>query len=44
MSTHAASTSGLLCLSTTWDEKFCRVNAAVNELRTAFRYGLSVLD
>ena len=39
-----ASISGLLCLSTTWDEKFWSVNAAVRVLLTALRYGRSVLD
>ena len=42
--TNLASISGLLCLSTTCDEKFSSVNAAVNVARTALRYGLKVLD
>lgn len=41
---HLASTSGLLCLSTTCDEKFSRHIAAVRVDLTAARYGLSVLD
>lgn len=42
--THAASTSGLLWRSTTCDEKFSRVRAAVRVDLTAARYGLSTLD
>ena len=42
--TYRASTSGLLCRSTTCDEKFSKVRAAVSVLRTALRYGRSVLD
>ena len=42
--TDPASTSGLLCLSTTCEEKFSNVRAAVRVLRTALRYGRSVLD
>ena len=34
---YLASISGLLCLSTTWEEKFSRHKAAVREERTAFR-------
>lgn len=40
--THLTSTSGLLCLSTTWLSKFSRHMAAVREERTACRYGFSV--
>lgn len=43
-STDLASISGLLCLSTTCDEKFCSVKAAVKVLLTALRYGRRVLD
>jgi hypothetical protein len=32
-----ASISGLLCRSTTWDEKFSSVSAAVSDARTALR-------
>lgn len=39
-----ASTSGMLCRSTTWLEKFSRHNAAVRLARTQFRYGRSVFD
>jgi len=37
-----ASTSGTLCRSTTWLEKFSRHNAAVKLARTQFKYGRSV--
>ena len=40
--THLTSTSGLLCLSTTWLSKFSRHMAAVREERTACRYGFNV--
>lgn len=42
--TYFDSTSGLLCRSTTWDEKFSSVSAAVSVARTAFRYGRRVFD
>lgn len=38
------STSGVLCRSAISDEKLSRHNAAVNEDRTAVRYGRSVFD
>lgn len=38
------STSGLLCLSTTWEEKFSKHMAAAKVCLTAFKYGLSVAD
>lgn len=40
--THRTSTSGLLCLSTTWEEKFSRQRAACRVARTALRYGRKV--
>jgi len=42
--TYRTSTSGLLCRSTTCDEKLSRHIAAVNVWRTAFRYGCNVAD
>ena len=41
---YLASTSGMLCRSTTWLEKFWRHNAAVRLARTQFKYGRSVFD
>ena len=41
---YLTSTSGLLCLSTTCDEKFSKHIAAVRVFFTAVRYGLSVAD
>lgn len=41
-STHRTSTSGLLCLSTTCEEKFSRQRAACKVARTALRYGRKV--
>ena len=38
------STSGLLCLSTSWEEKLLSVSAASREWRTAVRYGRSDWD
>ena len=35
--TYLTSTSGLLCLSTTWLSKFSRHMAAVSDARTALR-------
>src|SRR5271170_7319661 len=43
-SVYFASTSGMLCRSTTWLEKFSRHNAAVRLARTQFKYGRRVLD
>lgn len=40
--THLTSTSGLLCRSTTWEEKFSKHRAACRVARTAFRYGRRV--
>lgn len=40
--THLTSTSGLLCRSTTWEEKFSKHRAAWRVARTAFRYGRKV--
>lgn len=40
--THRTSTSGLLCLSTTCEEKFSRQRAACRVARTALRYGRNV--
>lgn len=40
--THRTSTSGLLCLSTTCEEKFSRQRAACRVARTALRYGRRV--
>jgi hypothetical protein len=37
-----ASISGMLCRSTTWEEKFSRQSAAVSEARTQLKYGRSV--
>ena len=42
--TYPASTSGLLCLSTTCEAKFSKHIAAVKVALTAFKYGLKVLD
>lgn len=42
--TYPDSTSGVLCLSATWEEKFSKHKAAVKVERTAVRYGRSVLD
>ena len=39
---YLASTSGMLCRSTTWLEKFSRHSAAVRLARTQLRYGRSV--
>ena len=39
-----ASTSGMLCRSTTWLEKFSRHSAAVRLALTQFKYGRSVFD
>ena len=41
---YLASTSGILCRSTIWLEKFSRHNAAGKLARTQFRYGRSVFD
>ena len=41
-STNLTSTSGLLCLSTTWDEKLSKHMAAVKVCLTAVKYGRNV--
>ena len=40
--TNLTSTSGLLCLSTTWDEKLSKHMAAVKVCLTAVKYGRNV--
>jgi hypothetical protein len=41
--TYRASTSGLLCRSTTCDAKLRKHNAASNVVRIAFKYGCNVV-